>query len=89
MNQQLCGYREGGFGGTYDEAQKSEIAENKRHFAVDLASASQQLYRLENDIQGQSGAFSQWLRIAHELNEDFVQPYAEVVSLKQISDGQP
>lgn len=80
MNQRLCGYREGGSGKHCYGAQGAEIAENKRRFAADLASASHQLYRLENDIQGQSGTFSQWLRIAHELNEDFDRPYAEVVN---------
>lgn len=80
MKQQLRGYREGEIGRSCYETQRSEIAENKRRFAADLASASQQFYRLENDIQGQSGIFSQWLRIAHELNEDFEQPYAEVVN---------
>lgn len=80
MNQWLCGYREGGSGKPCYGVQGAEIAENKRRFAADLASASQQLYRLENDIQGQSGTFSQWLRIAHELNEDFERPYAEVVN---------
>ena len=80
MNQWLCGYREGGSGKPCYGVQGAEIAENKRRFAADLASASQQLYRLENEIQGQSGTFSQWLRIAHELNEDFERPYAEVVN---------
>ena len=80
MKQRLRGYREGEIGRSCYETQRSEIAENKRRFAADMASASQQLYALENDIQGQSGTFSQWLRIAHELNEDFEQPYAEVVN---------
>lgn len=62
-----------------DMEERLEAEENKRRFALDLASASQQLYALENDIQGQRGAFSQWLRIAHELNEDFSRPFAEVV----------
>lgn len=62
-----------------NEEERLEAEENKQRFALDLASASQQLYALENDIQGQRGAFSQWLRVAHELNEDFTRPFAEVV----------
>ena len=61
-----------------DIEERLESEENKRRFALDLASASQQIYALENDIQGQQGTFSQWLRVAHELNEDFARPFAEV-----------
>ncbi|MFR8004560.1 MAG: hypothetical protein ACLU6E_02250 [Dysosmobacter welbionis] len=62
-----------------NEDERLEAEKNKQRFALDLASASQRLYELENDIQGQRGAFSQWLRVAHELNEDFTRPFAEVV----------
>ena len=48
-----------------DIEERLESEENKRRFALDLASASQQIYALENDIQGQHGTFSQWLRVAH------------------------
>lgn len=63
-----------------NEEERLEAEKNKQRFALDLASASQQLYELENDIQGQRGAFSQWLRVVHELNEDFARPFAEVVN---------
>lgn len=59
---------------------RSEIEKNKQHFAVDMASAARQLYALENDLQGQSGTFSEWLRAAYELNEDFELSFAEVVN---------
>ena len=56
------------------------VAENKRCFSKDLASAAEQLYTLENRIQGRPGAFAQWLRIAYELNEDFEQRYDKVAN---------
>ena len=56
------------------------VAENKRCFSKDLASAAEQLYALENHIQGRPGAFAQWLRIAYELNEDFEQRFDKVAN---------
>ena len=37
-----------------NEKERLEAEKNKQRFALDLASASQQLYELENDIQGLS-----------------------------------
>ena len=56
------------------------VAENKRCFSKDLASAAEQLYALENHIQGRPGAFAQLLRIAYELNEDFEQRFDKVAN---------
>lgn len=57
-----------------------ERAHNKALLSRDLASGSLQLYTLEKELQGQDGAFSEWLRAAYEINEDFEQPLAEVIN---------
>ena len=79
MDRQLHGRIEVEICATSHGLRRSEVSENKQRFAADLASAAQQLYELEQEIQGQNGAFGQWLRAAYELNEDFEQPFAEVV----------
>lgn len=58
---------------------RSEVSENKQRFAADLASASQQLYELEKELQGAEGAFSKWLRSMYEVNMDFEIPFLEAV----------
>lgn len=57
-----------------------ERSHNKALLSHDLASGSLQLYALEKELQGQDGAFSEWLRAAYEINEDFEQPLAEVIN---------
>lgn len=79
MDRQLHGRYEIEIGAPSHGIQKSAAAENKQRFAADLASAAQQVYELEQEIQGRSGTFGQWLRAAYELNEDFEQPFAEAV----------
>lgn len=56
-----------------------ECTKNRAHLGRDLASGSRQLYELEKELRGQDGAFSDWLRAAYEINEDFEQPLAEVI----------
>lgn len=80
MERQLHGRCVVEIEGAYYRTPRSEIEKNKQHFAVDMASAARQLYALENDLQGQSGTFSEWLRAAYELNEDFELSFAEVVN---------
>lgn len=58
---------------------RSDVSENKERFAADLASASQQLYELEKELQGAEGAFSKWLRSTYEINMDFEIPFSEAV----------
>lgn len=52
---------------------------NRNQFSQDMAYGTRQLYTLEQELGGEHGAFSEWLRAAYEINEDFEQPFAEVV----------
>lgn len=58
---------------------QSEMTENRRRFRSDLAYGIRQLYALEKKLQGQDGAFSDWIQTACEINADFEQPFSETV----------
>lgn len=59
---------------------KWDTRENKRKFSSDLSQGIRQFYALEQGLGGQDGTFSEWIRAAYEINEDFDQSFAEVVS---------
>ena len=57
-----------------------DTRENKRKFSSELPQGIRQFYALEQELGGQDGTFSEWIRTAYEINEDFDQSFAEVVS---------
>ena len=59
---------------------KWDTRENKRKFSSDLSQGIRQFYALEQGLGGQDGTFSEWIRAAYEINEDFDQSFAEIVS---------
>ena len=59
---------------------KWDVRENKQKFSSDLPHGIRQFYALEQELGGRDGTFSEWIRAAYEINEDFDQSFAEVVS---------
>ena len=56
-----------------------EQQRNRGRFSRELPESARQLLSLEQELGGQAGNFGEWLQIAYEVNEDFEEPFSDVV----------